>query len=403
MKISQKQTHPKQSQHSKRTTPHQQNYNVQQNIEFPHIVINETPQAGKQHAHKPRDMTLRDSLNLNSVYAHDPRDSIFLKSNDSYDNMYFPYANEPVVAQTIIPTLEKSNHKGDEEMKGNNNNGNADSHQQVKIHFTVPKLAALVNLNRGTAETFTSLPGKNSARVPLPSNAAYSYDDDDTPNNSPLNKGKRESFESPQPLAKAMTLSTRPSAKQPQMNHGTAEQNSNDKNRFYIDPLTQERKYVGEATEQTLIKGENKSLKDLLVDALQDFYIRNDQIPLQNEYDVKTLEKAGLPRRDIQAIHEGIISGKQSKKMNVQTNVISVQVVTSSSNPATARKSYEESGRGGALWSNAGSTMNNLENSRLSSRGFINQVCHFFLLQIHFTFILSNRAGLVVAIIQLET
>lgn len=347
-------------------------------------------------------MTLRDSLNLNSVYAHDPRDSIFLKSNDSYDNMYFPYANEPVVAQTIVPALEKNNHKGDEEMKGNNNNGNTDSHQQVKIHFTVPKLAALVNLNRGNAETFTSLPGKNSARVPLSSNAAYSYDDDDTPNNSPLNKGKRESFESPQPLAKAMTLSTRPSAKLPQVNHGTAEQNSNDKNRFYIDPLTQERKYVGEVTEKTLIKGENKSLKDLLVDALQDFYLRNDQIPLQNEYDVKTLEKAGLPRRDIQAIHEGIISGKQSKKMNVQTNVISVQVVTSSSNPATGRKSYEENSRGGALWSNTGSNMNNLENSRLSSRGFINQVSRFFLFQIPFTVVLSNRAGLIVAIIRPE-
>lgn len=111
--------------------------------------------------------------------------------------------------------------------------------------------------------------------------------------------------------------------------------------RPYTDPLTQEQRYISPDKDKynpNSPSNDIKSLKDLLVDALEDFYLNNDHI--KHERDIATLKKVGLGNHDIKAIHDSVIRKKQPIASVIPTsqpasNLVTMQVITSPRNQVT--------------------------------------------------------------------
>jgi hypothetical protein len=304
-------------------------------VEFPTIVINNVEVTGPPSA-RMVPINRLDSLNLNSFILNDTRES-FIKSSDPYDNL-----SDPVMID--------------------NPDGN-----QVKISFTVPKLAALLTRNKlsprsmkkaplivpdgskyyqhlvlendpeqldeqyrrlnASAEsvndaTNSMLPGArrvsfSTRQQSFSPRSDFHNNNNNNTNNNPL---PVHSEQPPQRKERPQSVTTRPEPvyqEQPNVvynyNPFTAP-NKKVQGSPYIDPLTQERKVVNEETRQTL--QENKSLKDLLVDALEDFYNRNEH--MKSERDVETLQKVGLPPREVKQLYEIVSHQHQHQQLQLQ-------------------------------------------------------------------------------------
>jgi hypothetical protein len=332
-------------------------------VEFPTIVINNVEVTGPPSA-RMVPINRLDSLNLNSFILNDTRES-FIKSSDPYDHL-----SDPVMID--------------------NPDGN-----QVKISFTVPKLAALLTRNKLSPRSMKKAPlivpdgSKYYQHLVLENdpeqldeqyrrlNASAESMNDAT--NSMFPGTRRVSFstrqqsfsprgdyhnnhnsnnnnnplpvhsEPPPRKERPQSVTTRPEPvyqEQPNVvynyNPFTA---PNKKGSHYIDPLTQERKVVNDETRQTL--QENKSLKDLLVDALEDFYNRNEH--MKSERDVETLQRVGLPPSEVKQLNEIVSHQHQHQQLQlqqahqqyqarkgppagVQPNLVAVQVTANNNN-----------------------------------------------------------------------
>jgi hypothetical protein len=305
-------------------------------VEYPTVVvkdinIGQSPTAA---------ISRLDSLNLNSVLMTDTRES-FLKSNDTYDNF-----QDPVIVEN-------------------------DEGKNVKISFTVPKLAALLTRNstevspRQMRKILAGSTGKYYQHLVLENDPAeldeqyrkthYQEDMNDSPVVSPAAKkvafNTRAASNSPRPERKSGSKTApEESRPQPQLppqlnvvyNYNPFSSNPAvtsapvpKRNATYVDPLTQEKTIVNEHTKQTI--QENKSLKDLLVDALEDFYDRHEN--MKSEKDVAVLEKVGVHATEVKQFHE-LASTQNSNNPNnffgiprkappVQPNLVTVLVSAS--------------------------------------------------------------------------
>lgn len=320
------------------------------NLQFPHVYIKETT----NHSSNPKN-TKPSSL------AQEIRESFLQVSYDNYDDSYQAQAVNPDIARDDV-------------------NRNA-SGTQIKIHFNVPKLAAIVNFNKGPTKTYTGLSHRNTRGSysdqanlgsPFPYHAA-SFDDENTPSPKHARNREHDISTPPTPTIKPISFSSRVNNRSPRLQESPAKQQLHLRHptqdlvphqhdslaettalKQYTDPLTQEKTYLSSEAHDTV--HENKSLKELLVDALEDFYLRHDNIPPVNDYDVQTLQRAGIPTDEIQAIHEEINTKRTAKSCSIHPNLTTVPVSStaaglpptsassnSNSNPATSRKSTTDS------------------------------------------------------------
>jgi hypothetical protein len=233
-------------------------------VQFPNIIINDGNNMSNSTgiiANFPQNvLSIRDSLNLNSVYLGE-RDS-FIKTTDSYDN------SPRVIIENINTGNESTN--GNDQGKGK------------KISFVVPKLPTsatiAVSSNKSPRNTAPNPLRPNSPTIkntrPLSgSRGHFSFPfSEDTHDDYNANPNGHDEEKIP-PTAKPIVLSTRPlSAKSPKNRNVKSQNKSNAQP--YVDPLTQTKTYVREESRDILLE-RDRSLKELLADALEDYYVRN--------------------------------------------------------------------------------------------------------------------------------
>jgi hypothetical protein len=234
-------------------------------VQFPNIIISDGNNMSNSSgivAHFPQNiLSIRDSLNLNSVYLGE-RDS-FLKTTDSFDN------------STPRVIIENTN-TGNESTNGN------DHGKGMKISFIVPKLLTTATVavssnksprNTGPNPLRPNSPTMKNTRPRSGSRGHFYFAFFGVINDFCLPKTTRRVEVNVPPTAKPIVLSTRPlSAKSPKSRNVKSLNKSSAQ--AYIDPLTQTKTYVREESRDLLLE-RDRSLKELLADALEDYYVRN--------------------------------------------------------------------------------------------------------------------------------